>query len=122
MEQSPGKITMLCKEEEMEIEVENNNETKHCCLLEQIKYVRNEISSAGQQEEQSFEEQYSFFMERESNHMMDDTSTNIWSTSSQKRNDDMWERKYNYLWKFYEREGHCNVPHCHVEDGIKLGN
>jgi len=35
---------------------------------------------------------------------------------------EQWERRYQLLRKFNEREGHCNVPKRHVEDGIKLGN
>jgi hypothetical protein len=32
-----------------------------------------------------------------------------------------WERKYLLLKQFYDREGHCNVPRSHTEDGVKLG-
>jgi len=34
---------------------------------------------------------------------------------------DKWERKYQLLRKFYNRERHCKVPRRHVEDGTKLG-
>ena len=32
-----------------------------------------------------------------------------------------WERNFALLGQFIEREGHCNVPQSHEEDGIKLG-
>ena len=34
---------------------------------------------------------------------------------------DQWERSFALLEQFKEREGHCNVPQGHEEDGIKLG-
>ena len=34
---------------------------------------------------------------------------------------DQWERNFALLEQFKEREGHCNVPHLHEEDGINLG-
>ena len=34
---------------------------------------------------------------------------------------DKWERNFALLEQFKEREGHCNVPNSHEEDGIKLG-
>ena len=34
---------------------------------------------------------------------------------------DQWEQKFSLLVQFKEREGHCNVPHLHEEDGVKLG-
>ena len=34
---------------------------------------------------------------------------------------DQWERNFALLEQFKEREGHCNVPKSHKEDGIKLG-
>ena len=34
---------------------------------------------------------------------------------------DQWERNFGLLEQFKEREGHCNVPYSHEEDGIKLG-
>ena len=34
---------------------------------------------------------------------------------------DQWEQKFALLEQFKEREGHCNVPQKHVEDGVKLG-
>jgi len=33
-----------------------------------------------------------------------------------------WEGSYQLLIAFYEREGHCNVPKRHAEDGFKLGS
>ena len=35
---------------------------------------------------------------------------------------DQWERNFALLEQFKEREGHCNVPQSHEEDGIKLGS
>ena len=35
--------------------------------------------------------------------------------------EDQWERNFALLEQFKEREGHCNVPYSHEEDGIKLG-
>jgi hypothetical protein len=32
-----------------------------------------------------------------------------------------WEEKYLLLKRFQEREGHCNVPQLHTEDGSNLG-
>jgi len=47
---------------------------------------------------------------------------NLWDTTTeQQRNFQLWERNFQLLRKFYEREGHCNVPQSHVEDEIKLG-
>jgi len=34
---------------------------------------------------------------------------------------DQWERNFALLKQFIEREGHCNVPRSHEEDGVKLG-
>ena len=34
---------------------------------------------------------------------------------------DQWERNFALLKQFEEREGHCDVPFSHKEDGIKLG-
>ena len=34
---------------------------------------------------------------------------------------DQWERSFALLEQFKEREGHCNVPDSHDEDGVKLG-
>ena len=34
---------------------------------------------------------------------------------------DQWERNFALLEQFKEREGHCNVPVLHEEDGVKLG-
>ena len=34
---------------------------------------------------------------------------------------DQWERNFSTLVQYKEREGHCNVPFSHEEDGIKLG-
>jgi len=39
----------------------------------------------------------------------------VWDVSAD------WEPHYQLLLKFHEREGHCNVPYRHVEDGTKLG-
>jgi len=108
MEQTPGTNAKLCKKEDMEIGEEY--ETKHCCLLQQIQFIRNEIPSVLQQE-QSLDEEHSCTMERKRKHIMDNTSTQS----------DRWERYYQLLCQFYEREGHCNVPTRHEEDGIKLG-
>jgi hypothetical protein len=36
-------------------------------------------------------------------------------------NDRQWVRNFNLLVKFKEREGHCNVPTKHKEDGKNLG-
>ena len=35
--------------------------------------------------------------------------------------DKLWMSRFDLLVKFKEREGHCNVPSKHVEDGEKLG-
>ena len=35
--------------------------------------------------------------------------------------DKLWMSRFQLLVKFKEREGHCNVPSKHVEDGEKLG-
>ena len=35
--------------------------------------------------------------------------------------EDQWERKFALLEQFKEREGHCNVPQSHEEEGVKLG-
>lgn len=35
--------------------------------------------------------------------------------------DDRWERMYYLLEKFKRREGHCNMPIKHEEEGKKLG-
>ena len=35
--------------------------------------------------------------------------------------EDQWERNFALLEQFNGREGHCNVPFSHEEDGIKLG-
>jgi len=35
---------------------------------------------------------------------------------------DQWENNYKLLCTFFEREGICNVPMGHVEDGVQLGN
>jgi len=32
-----------------------------------------------------------------------------------------WENMYTVLLQYEQREGHCNVPHNHIEDGKKLG-
>merc|ERR1712194_580010 len=32
-----------------------------------------------------------------------------------------WENHFTLLVKYKDREGHCNVPRSHEEDGIKLG-
>mmetsp|Transcript_4620 Transcript_4620/g.6670 ORF Transcript_4620/g.6670 Transcript_4620/m.6670 type:complete len:569 (+) Transcript_4620:76-1782(+) len=37
-------------------------------------------------------------------------------------NTNKWDQMYNLLKKFQEREGHCNVPRPHQEEGKKLGN
>ena len=34
---------------------------------------------------------------------------------------DQWEQNFALLEQFKEREGHCDVPKSHEEDGIKLG-
>merc|ERR1712238_363749 len=36
--------------------------------------------------------------------------------------DHKWENSFNLLVKYKEREGHCNVPKSHKENGINLGN
>ena len=36
-------------------------------------------------------------------------------------NADRWEKSYEHLVAFVEREGHTVVPHQHVEDGFRLG-
>jgi hypothetical protein len=36
--------------------------------------------------------------------------------------DDRWERMFALLEQFKEREGHCNVPASHKEEGMNLGN
>ena len=33
-----------------------------------------------------------------------------------------FEKKFNLLLKFKEREGHCAVPYAHLEEGTKLGH
>jgi len=113
----------LCKEEEMDIE--NEYESKNCCLLQQIQFVHNQVQSLRQQEEQTFDEQHSVGLnERKRKHMIDGTSMHIVEKAVKKRNDDglnIWKRNYELLCKFYQREGHCNVPDRHVKDGIKLG-
>jgi ribosomal protein L7Ae-like RNA K-turn-binding protein len=40
----------------------------------------------------------------------------VWDVFSQQ-----WEDKYKLLEQYKEREGDCNVPRSHVEDGVKLG-
>ena len=40
----------------------------------------------------------------------------IWKSFDQK-----WEEGFNYLVKFYEREGHCKVPNKYLENDFKLG-
>jgi hypothetical protein len=35
---------------------------------------------------------------------------------------DRWERNFALLEQYKKREGHCNVPHSHEEDGMKLGS
>ncbi len=32
-----------------------------------------------------------------------------------------WERGFDRLWAFVEREGHARVPACHIEERFKLG-
>ena len=34
---------------------------------------------------------------------------------------EQWERNFILLEQYKEREGHCNVPNSHEEDGVKLG-
>ena len=34
---------------------------------------------------------------------------------------EQWERNFALIKRFIEREGHCNVPRGHEEDGVKLG-
>lgn len=35
---------------------------------------------------------------------------------------DKWEYAFSLVLKFKQREGHCNVPSRHIEDGIHLGD
>ena len=37
-------------------------------------------------------------------------------------NDADWEEGFGYLKVYKEREGHCQVPHRHIENGFRLGN
>ena len=34
---------------------------------------------------------------------------------------EQWEQNFVLLEQYKEREGHCNVPNSHEEDGVKLG-
>jgi len=123
-EQSTGALfdctnKQLCKKEEMEYE------TEHCCLIQQIQYVQNQIPSLRQQQEQSLDRQHSVRRStRKRKQTMDAASTHVPKIANTKCNDnssDLWERNYQFLCTFYQREGHCNVPARHVEDGMKLG-
>jgi len=38
-----------------------------------------------------------------------------------KPHDQLWETGFNSLLKYKEREGHCNVPGNHLENGFRLG-
>jgi len=40
----------------------------------------------------------------------------VWHVQKQQ-----WENSFNLLMKYKDREGDCNVPHSHEEDGKKLG-
>ena len=40
----------------------------------------------------------------------------VWSVQVQK-----WEHNFMLLERYRAREGHCNVPSRHVEEGKKLG-
>jgi hypothetical protein len=42
-------------------------------------------------------------------------------TSYQQRNDVQWEERLSLLQKFRIREGHCNAPTGHKEEGVNLG-
>src|SRR5262249_35050798 len=33
-----------------------------------------------------------------------------------------WEEGFRYLTIYKEREGHCRVPHSHMENGLRLGS
>ena len=34
---------------------------------------------------------------------------------------EQWEQNFAFMEKFKKREGHCDVPKDHEEDGVKLG-
>ena len=43
------------------------------------------------------------------------------SSAGGRKNSSKWDRTFDLLVQYEEREGHCNVPQRHVEDGSNLG-
>ena len=43
------------------------------------------------------------------------------SSAGGRKNSSKWDRTFDLLVQYEEREGHCDVPQRHVEDGSNLG-